>query len=87
MSNNILDIKTPAQAQAPALKSDYGLENLGLSNLNQVYWNLGTEALYEEAVVVQPVLALERRRLRLCGRLDIEQVDHSQSLTSRLSPM
>ena len=50
MSNNILDIKTPAQAQAPALKSDYGLENLGLSNLNQVYWNLGTEALYEEAV-------------------------------------
>ena len=50
MSNNILDIKTPAQAQAAALKSDYGLENLGLTNLNQVYWNLGTEALYEEAV-------------------------------------
>jgi phosphoenolpyruvate carboxykinase (ATP) len=50
MSNNILDIKTPAQAQAAALKSDYGLENLGLTNLNQVYWNLNTEALYEEAV-------------------------------------
>jgi phosphoenolpyruvate carboxykinase (ATP) len=50
MSNNILDIKTPAQAQAAALKSDFGLENLGLSNLNQVYWNLCTEALYEEAV-------------------------------------
>jgi phosphoenolpyruvate carboxykinase (ATP) len=50
MSNNILDVKTPAQAQALALKSDYGLENLGLSNLNQVYWNLPIEALYEEAV-------------------------------------
>ena len=50
MSNNILDIRTPAQAQAVALKSDYGLENLGLTNLNQVYWNLPIEALYEEAV-------------------------------------
>jgi len=50
MSHNFLDIKTPAQAQAAALKSDYGLANLGLSNLNQVYWNLPTEALYEEAV-------------------------------------
>jgi phosphoenolpyruvate carboxykinase (ATP) len=50
MSNNLLDIKTPAQAQALALKSDYGLETLGLSNLNQVYWNLPVEALYEEAV-------------------------------------
>lgn len=49
MSNNLLDIKTPAQAQATALKSDFGLDNLGLSNLHQVYWNLPTEALYEEA--------------------------------------
>jgi len=48
--NNILDIKTPAQAQAQALKSDYGLDNLGLTNLHQVYWNLPTEALYEEIV-------------------------------------
>ena len=48
--NNILDIKSPAEAQASALKSDYGLENLGLNNLNQVYWNLPTEALYEEAI-------------------------------------
>ncbi len=45
---NILDIKTPAQGEARALKSDYGLENHGLTNLNQVYWNLPTEALYEE---------------------------------------
>ncbi|HAL56031.1 MAG TPA: phosphoenolpyruvate carboxykinase (ATP) [Bacteroidetes bacterium] len=46
--NNILDIKTPAQAQAAALKSDFGLENHGLSNLRLAYWNLPTEALYEE---------------------------------------
>ncbi len=46
--NNLLDIKTPAQAQATALKSEYGLENIGLTNLRQVYWNLPAEALYEE---------------------------------------
>ena len=38
--NNILDIKTPAEAQAAALKSDFGLENHGLTNLHKVYWNL-----------------------------------------------
>ncbi len=46
--NNLLNIKTPAQDQAKALKSDYGLDNHGLTNLNTVYWNLPTEALYEE---------------------------------------
>lgn len=46
--NNILDIKTPAQSEASALKSDYGLENHGLANLRMAYWNLPTEALYEE---------------------------------------
>jgi phosphoenolpyruvate carboxykinase (ATP) len=46
--NNILDIKTPAQDQASALKSDYGLENHGITNLRMAYWNLPTEALYEE---------------------------------------
>lgn len=48
--NNILDIKTPAQDQAEALKSDYGLENHGLVNLHKAYWNLPAEALYEEIV-------------------------------------
>jgi phosphoenolpyruvate carboxykinase (ATP) len=48
--NNLLNIKTPAQDQANALKSDYGIENHGLSNLRAVYWNLPTEALYEEIV-------------------------------------
>ena len=48
--NNLLDIKTPAEAQASALRCDYGLSNLGLGNLRKVYWNLPDEALYEEAV-------------------------------------
>jgi phosphoenolpyruvate carboxykinase (ATP) len=48
--NNLLSIKTPAQGQAGALKSDYSLDNHGLANLNQVYWNLPVEALYEEIV-------------------------------------
>jgi phosphoenolpyruvate carboxykinase (ATP) len=48
--NNILDIKTPAEAQASARRSDFGLENHGLMNLNRVYWNLPSEALYEEAI-------------------------------------
>ena len=48
--NNLLDIKTPAESQAAARKSDYNLEYQGLINLNKVYWNLPIEALYEEAV-------------------------------------
>jgi phosphoenolpyruvate carboxykinase (ATP) len=48
--NNLLNIKTPAESQASALRSDYGLDYLGLSNLRKVYWNLTTEALYEEIV-------------------------------------
>jgi phosphoenolpyruvate carboxykinase (ATP) len=46
--NNILNIKTPAQPEAGAVKSDYGLENHGITNLRIAYWNLPTEALYEE---------------------------------------
>ena len=48
--NNLFNIKTPAVAQANALKSDYGLEPLGLTNLGTVYWNLPTEALVEEMI-------------------------------------
>jgi len=48
--NNILDIKTPAENQAEARRSDYALENHGLFSLNKIYWNLPTEALYEEAI-------------------------------------
>jgi len=49
-NNNLLNIKTPAEDQAVALKSEYGLANHGLSNLRRVYWNLPTESLYEEAI-------------------------------------
>jgi len=48
--NNILDIRSPAQAEAKALKSDYGLSSHGLANLHQAYWNLPAEALYEEII-------------------------------------
>lgn len=30
--------------------SSYGLENHGLSNLNDIYWNLNTSALYEQII-------------------------------------
>lgn len=50
MNNNLLNIKSPAENQASALSSDYGLLNHGLSNLRKVYWNLPTESLYEEIV-------------------------------------
>ncbi len=46
--NNILNIKTPAQGEASALKSDYGLDNHGITNYRLAYWNLPIEALYEE---------------------------------------
>jgi phosphoenolpyruvate carboxykinase (ATP) len=48
--NNILDIRTPAQAQAQAYKCDLGLDSHGITNLRQAYWNLPSEALYEEIV-------------------------------------
>ena len=48
--NNLLDIKTPSEKYAHELKSDYGLANHGLGNLRKAYWNLSTEALYEEAI-------------------------------------
>jgi phosphoenolpyruvate carboxykinase (ATP) len=50
MTNNLLNIKTPAEAQAGSLKCLYGLKNHGLTNLRKVYWNLPTESLYEEVV-------------------------------------
>jgi phosphoenolpyruvate carboxykinase (ATP) len=48
--NNILNIKTPAERESEALKSEYGLDNHGLTNLRKAYWNLPTESLYEEIV-------------------------------------
>ncbi|RME27618.1 MAG: phosphoenolpyruvate carboxykinase (ATP) [Candidatus Zixiibacteriota bacterium] len=50
MTNNLLNIKTPAQKVARERKSDFGLKNHGLRNLNTVYWNLPAPALYEESI-------------------------------------
>ena len=48
--NNLLNIKTPAESVAQARKADYNLSNHGIGNLRLAYWNLPTEALYEEAI-------------------------------------
>jgi len=48
--NNLLNIETPAERQSRELKSDFNLKNLGISNLRKAYWNLPTEALYEEII-------------------------------------
>lgn len=43
-----LGLASPASAEKDARAGDYGLENHGLKNLNNVYWNLHTASLYEE---------------------------------------
>jgi len=48
--NNLLNIKTPAESVAQIRKADFNLSNHSLGNLRLAYWNLVTEALYEEAV-------------------------------------
>ncbi len=48
--NNILNIKTPAESIAQIRKADFNLSNHSIGNLRLAYWNLVTEALYEEAV-------------------------------------
>ena len=50
MTSNIFNIKTPSEGQAASIRSDYGLENLGIANLRKAYWNLPMEALYEESI-------------------------------------
>jgi phosphoenolpyruvate carboxykinase (ATP) len=51
--NNLLNIRTPAEKQAYELRSDFGIDNHGFTNQRIVYWNLPTEALYEEIVFRQ----------------------------------
>lgn len=50
MSSFLYSVPSPALAQAQTVKSDYGLENLGLTNLHRTYWNLPAESLYEEVI-------------------------------------
>lgn len=42
--------QTPAESVAQIRKADLNLSTIGVSNLRLAYWNLATEALYEEAV-------------------------------------
>ncbi len=74
--NNLLNIKTPGEAQAEARRSDYGLENHGLTNLNKVYWNLPTEALYEEAIF------RDEGKLTLYGPLVVNTGKHTARAAS-----
>lgn len=48
--NNILELKTPAETFAQARKADFDLSNQGIRDTRLDYWNLSTEALFEEAV-------------------------------------
>lgn len=45
-----LEFETPATSHAGALASEFKLSNHGLINLDRVFYNLPTPALYEEAV-------------------------------------
>ncbi len=48
--NNLLNIKTPGESVAQTRKADYNLSNHSVGSLRLAYWNLPTEALYEEAI-------------------------------------
>jgi len=48
--NIYMDIPSPAVKQAGQTAALYGIQNHGLNNLRNVYWNLPSCALYEEAV-------------------------------------
>ena len=50
MMNNLLSIKSPAESVAQMRKADLNLSNHGIGNLRLAFWNLPTEALYEESV-------------------------------------
>jgi phosphoenolpyruvate carboxykinase (ATP) len=45
-----LEFDTPATKQAGDLASDFKLKTHGLVELDRVFWNLPTPALYEESV-------------------------------------
>ena len=45
-----LGLASPAAAEMAATASEYGLDNHGLKNLNNIYWNLHTASLYEEII-------------------------------------
>jgi phosphoenolpyruvate carboxykinase (ATP) len=48
--NNLLNIKTPGEGIAQSRKAEFNLSNHGIGNVRLAYWNLPSEALYEEAI-------------------------------------
>jgi phosphoenolpyruvate carboxykinase (ATP) len=74
--NNLLNIKTPAQAEALELKAEFDLKAMGLTNLHQVYWNLPHEALVEES------LFRDESRLAQAGPLVVSTGRHTARAAS-----
>src|SRR5688500_8267050 len=48
--NNIFETKTPTESFAQVRRAECDLANQGIEAVRLAYWNLPTEALYEEAV-------------------------------------
>ena len=48
--NNIFETKTPTESFAQVRRAEFDLSNQGIEDVRLAYWNLPTEALYEEAV-------------------------------------
>ena len=48
--NQSQNYTSPANSIAQARKADYDLAKVGISNVQQAYWNLTTESLTEEAI-------------------------------------
>ena len=68
---DVFQVITPAQGVAGALKSEFGLEALGLGNLGTQYWNLPSEALYEEIIFRREGTLVHQ------GPLVVETGDHT----------
>lgn len=66
-----LGLKTPCEGQAEKCASEYKLYNHGLSRLRKIYWNLPTEALYEEAIF------RKEGRITLNGALAVNTGKHT----------
>src|SRR5687767_6985387 len=48
--NNIFETKTPTESFAQVRRAEFDLSNQGIEAVRLAYWNLPTEALYEEAI-------------------------------------
>jgi len=69
--NNLWNIKSPNEYMATERASDYGLKNHGFINLRKEYWNLNTEALYEE------ILFRREGQLTSMGPICVDTGEHT----------